>query len=195
MDAPRLNWLKARLDEQPDRPSMIFMHHPPFPTGLQHMDSINCRNAPAMAEILRGRPTSSASPAVTITADPDPLGRHDRQRVALGRPPGRARPKSARRRHLHHGAAGYHMHLWQPEAGLITHTAFIGQFSGPHPFLLDPDTPPSRTRTQHQRRTPRPDPPAVICDGGVSRAVDRRQPRRASSCAMASATRRLPSGE
>src|SRR2546430_602607 len=55
MDAPRLNWLKARLDEQPDRPTMIFMHHPPFPTGLQHMDSINCRNAPAMAEILSGR--------------------------------------------------------------------------------------------------------------------------------------------
>jgi Icc protein len=36
---------------------------------------------------------------------------------------------------------GYHLHLWQPEAGLITHTAFVGQFSGPHPFLLDPDYP------------------------------------------------------
>ena len=24
---------------------------------------------------------------------------------------------------------GYHMHLWQPDAGLITHTAFIGEFS------------------------------------------------------------------
>ena len=55
MDAPRLAWLKARLDEQPDRPTFIFMHHPPFPTGLQHMDSINCRNAPAMAALLKGR--------------------------------------------------------------------------------------------------------------------------------------------
>jgi len=36
---------------------------------------------------------------------------------------------------------GYHLHLWAPETGTITHTAFIGSFSGPHPFLLDPDYP------------------------------------------------------
>ena len=36
---------------------------------------------------------------------------------------------------------GYHLHLWAPETGTITHTAFIGSFSGPHSFLLDPDYP------------------------------------------------------
>jgi hypothetical protein len=36
---------------------------------------------------------------------------------------------------------GYHLHLWAPESGTITHTAFVGSFSGPHPFLLDPDYP------------------------------------------------------
>ena len=84
MDAPRLDWLKARLDEQPDRPTLIFMHHPPFPTGLQHMDSINCRNAPAMAAILKGREQHRAGrlrPSSPL--DPDPLGRHDRQRGAV----------------------------------------------------------------------------------------------------------------
>ncbi|MFI5002746.1 MAG: phosphodiesterase, partial [Reyranellales bacterium] len=55
LDAARLDWLRARLDEQPDRPTLIFMHHPPFPTGLQHMDSINCRDEGGMAEILKGR--------------------------------------------------------------------------------------------------------------------------------------------
>ena len=69
MDAPRLAWLKARLDEQPDRPTFVFMHHPPFPTGLQHMDSINCRNAPATGRDAEGpRATSSASPAAITTA-------------------------------------------------------------------------------------------------------------------------------
>lgn len=36
---------------------------------------------------------------------------------------------------------GYHLHLWTPDTGTITHTAFSGSFSGPLPFLLDPDYP------------------------------------------------------
>ena len=69
MDAPRLAWLKARLDEQPDRPTFIFMHHPPFPTGLQHMDSINCRNGAGDGrDAEAAATTSSASPAAITTA-------------------------------------------------------------------------------------------------------------------------------
>ncbi len=34
----RLAWLEARLAEAPERPTLIFMHHPPFQTGLWHMD-------------------------------------------------------------------------------------------------------------------------------------------------------------
>ncbi len=36
---------------------------------------------------------------------------------------------------------GYHLHLWQPDTGVITHTAFTGNFAGPYPFLLDPEYP------------------------------------------------------
>jgi 3',5'-cyclic AMP phosphodiesterase CpdA len=142
MDAARLAWLKARLDEQPDRPTAIFMHHPPFPTGLGHMDSINCRNAPAMADLLRQRQNiervacghhhrsiqirwagtiGSVSPSVAHQVVLDLLP-HEDATFAMEPP-------------------GYHLHLWQPGAGLITHTAFVGKFSGPHPFLLDPDYP------------------------------------------------------
>jgi len=142
MDAPRLNWLKARLDEQPDRPSMIFMHHPPFPTGLQHMDSINCRNAPAMAALLSGR----------TNIERVACGHHHRSiQIRWAGTIGSVAPSVAHQVVLdlkpHDDATftmeppGYHLHLWQPDAGLITHTAFIGQFSGPHPFLLDPDYP------------------------------------------------------
>ena len=36
----RLGWLAARLAEQPDRPTLVLMHHPPFQTGIEHMDAI-----------------------------------------------------------------------------------------------------------------------------------------------------------
>ncbi len=142
LDSSRLAWLKARLDEQPERPTLIFMHHPPFPTGLQHMDSINCRDGAAMAEILKGR--SNIERVV--------CGHHHRSiQIRWAGTVGSVAPSVAHQVVLdlqpHDDATftmeppGYHMHLWEQPAGLITHTAFIGQFAGPYPFLLDPDYP------------------------------------------------------
>jgi 3',5'-cyclic AMP phosphodiesterase CpdA len=37
--AERLAWLEARLAEQPDRPTMVFLHHPPFASGIDRMDA------------------------------------------------------------------------------------------------------------------------------------------------------------
>lgn len=34
----RLAWLDATLAERPDIPTLIFMHHPPFPSAVGHMD-------------------------------------------------------------------------------------------------------------------------------------------------------------
>jgi 3',5'-cyclic-AMP phosphodiesterase len=34
----RLRWLADRLAEQPDRPTLIFMHHPPFASGIVFLD-------------------------------------------------------------------------------------------------------------------------------------------------------------
>lgn len=34
----RLAWLADRLAEAPDRPTLIFMHHPPFATGVDFLD-------------------------------------------------------------------------------------------------------------------------------------------------------------
>lgn len=33
----RARWLRARLDEQPDRPTLIALHHPPIDTGIAWM--------------------------------------------------------------------------------------------------------------------------------------------------------------
>ena len=142
MDAARLSWLEARLGEQPDRPTFIFMHHPPFPTGLQHMDSINCRNSLAMAELVRRYPNIERVAC----------GHHHRSiQIRWAGTIGSVAPSVAHQVLLdlqpHEDALfkmeppGYHLHLWQPESGVITHTSFIGQFAGPYPFLLDPDYP------------------------------------------------------
>ena len=141
MDAPRLQWLKERLDEQPDRPTFIFMHHPPFPTGLQHMDSINCRNSQALAELLGGR----------SNIERGACGHHHRSiQIRWAGTIGSVAPSVAHQVLLdlqpHEDALftfeppGYHLHLWHPEAGVITHTSFVGQFAT-YPFVLDPDYP------------------------------------------------------
>ncbi|MDP7547779.1 MAG: phosphodiesterase [Alphaproteobacteria bacterium] len=49
----RLDWLHERLGEQPDRPTIIFMHHPPFRTGLAKMDTVGLAEREARAAIVR----------------------------------------------------------------------------------------------------------------------------------------------
>jgi len=48
----RLAWLDARLKEVPDRPTVIFMHHPPFRTGLTFMDSMGLLGMDALARVV-----------------------------------------------------------------------------------------------------------------------------------------------
>jgi Icc protein len=40
LDEAQLNWLEAQLGAAPSRPTLIFMHHPPFRTGMGAMDEI-----------------------------------------------------------------------------------------------------------------------------------------------------------
>ena len=37
-DEARASWLKATLDEAPDRPTAVILHHPPIPSGIRWMD-------------------------------------------------------------------------------------------------------------------------------------------------------------
>jgi len=48
----RLRWLDETLSAQPDRPTFIFMHHPPFRTGINWMDSSGLHGGRAMKEIV-----------------------------------------------------------------------------------------------------------------------------------------------
>jgi 3',5'-cyclic AMP phosphodiesterase CpdA len=51
--ADRLAWLKEQLDAQPVKPTLIFMHHPPFRTGIWWMDAIGLRGARDLEDVVR----------------------------------------------------------------------------------------------------------------------------------------------
>ena len=53
----RLDWLAARLAEQPRRPTLVALHHPPFDTGLAAMDRIGLGpGRTEFAELIAGHP-------------------------------------------------------------------------------------------------------------------------------------------
>jgi len=54
--AERLAWLDARLGEAPARPTVVFMHHPPFVTGLPAMDAMGLEGSDELAGVIRGHP-------------------------------------------------------------------------------------------------------------------------------------------
>lgn len=56
LDDTRLDWLDARLDEQRDRPTLLFMHHPPLVSGLDIMDAIGLRGSAALCDIVLRHP-------------------------------------------------------------------------------------------------------------------------------------------
>jgi 3',5'-cyclic-AMP phosphodiesterase len=49
----RLRWLDETLSGRPDSPTLIFMHHPPFRTGVQWMDASGLQGGRMMEEVVR----------------------------------------------------------------------------------------------------------------------------------------------
>ncbi|WP_207457364.1 phosphodiesterase [Azospirillum sp. SYSU D00513] len=137
--AERLGWLEARLGEQPDRPTVVFQHHPPFATGIGHMDRIGLAGAGGQAEVIRRNPQVErvlcghvhrpiqARWAGTI-ASVAPSTAHQ---VALDL---REEAPSA----FVLEPPGFQLHRWDAGAGLlVSHTALMEGFDGPYPFFED----------------------------------------------------------
>ncbi|KVS39705.1 phosphodiesterase [Burkholderia ubonensis] len=133
----RLAWLAAQLDAARDRPVIVALHHPPFASGIGHMDAL--RLAPAAAAkldaLLRGYPnvervlcghvhrTMFARFGGTIaSAVPAPA-----HQVAFDL---RDHAPSAFR--LEPPAFAVHRHT--PDAGVITHHVYVDEGAGPYPF-------------------------------------------------------------
>jgi Icc protein len=139
LDAPTLQWLDATLARSPRWPALLFLHHPPFQTGISHMDRQNLLNAADFADIVRKHPrvqliaaghvhratlTTFADVAATIC--PAPNHAVDLDLGELRAPSFKVEPPA------------FHLHAWFPGDGfghVVTHCVPIGEFDGPHPFF------------------------------------------------------------
>jgi Icc protein len=139
LDAPTLQWLDATLGSSADRPALLFLHHPPFITGIWHMDRQNLLNSSELAPIVRRHPrvqliaaghvhraTLTMFAGVPATICPAPNHAVDLDLAELRQPSFKVEPPA------------FHLHTWFPEAGfgnVVTHQVSIGNFNGPHPFF------------------------------------------------------------
>ncbi|MFL5929664.1 MAG: phosphodiesterase [Gaiellaceae bacterium] len=58
LDAGRLAWLEAALDEAPETPTILALHHPPVTTGIPIVDEIGLAPADqrALGDVVEGHP-------------------------------------------------------------------------------------------------------------------------------------------
>jgi 3',5'-cyclic-AMP phosphodiesterase len=56
LDDERLGWLESKLAMEPKRPTLIFMHHPPFRTGIRALDALGFRGADEFGAIVARNP-------------------------------------------------------------------------------------------------------------------------------------------
>lgn len=49
----RLAWLEKRLQEEPAKPTLLFLHHPPAKTGMALFDTMLCRTPPFFEALVR----------------------------------------------------------------------------------------------------------------------------------------------
>lgn len=134
--AARLAWLDRRLADAPDRPTLLFMHHPPFATGIAHMDAQRCANATAFGAVVERHPQvvrllcghvhrAIQVPWHGITAS---IGASHSHAVALD-----LRPDGPSRFVLEPPAC--QLHAWTPDNTIVSHLSFIGNYGGAHPFF------------------------------------------------------------
>jgi len=129
--AERLAWLDQRLGEAPDRPTLVFMHHPPFVTGLAKMDTMGLRNPDDLAAVIARhlqverivaghlhRPivrrfAGTVASTCPSTAHQIALDLQPTEKLAIVMEP----PAIA-------------VHAWLPDgAGLVSHTVYVNDYS------------------------------------------------------------------
>lgn len=137
LDEASLAWLDRTLAGAPGHPTVVLMHHPPFKTYIGHLDKFGLRDPVPLAAVIERHPqvhailsghvhrpiqarfagtVASTSPSVAHQVPVD-LDTEAPSRFAMEPP-------------------AYRLHAFTPESGLASHTAYIGEFSGPHPFRM-----------------------------------------------------------
>lgn len=134
----RLQWLDETLTAAADRPTLVALHHPPFVTGIGHMDRVALSERgkaglaqviarhPQVERVISGhlhRPITVRFAGTVATTCPSPA-----HQVALDIAPDAADDYIME-------PPGFQLHWWNGRQ-LVTHTAVVGEFAGPYPFRV-----------------------------------------------------------
>jgi Icc protein len=129
----RLQWIEQTLAASPERATLVAMHHPPFATGIVPMDRMGLAGSADFAEIIRRHPQVERICCGHLHRAID--------RRFAGTVAGTA-PSTAHQAMLDlrpeeplsfvFEPPGYQLHLWGEDAGLVTHTAAIGDWPQLH---------------------------------------------------------------
>jgi 3',5'-cyclic AMP phosphodiesterase CpdA len=137
LDDARLAWLEAQLEAARGRPVVVALHHPPFLSGIGHMDRqrLDATSSARLADIVKRfdnvervicghvhRPIVTRFAGTIAMSVPAPA-----HQVALD---------------LRHNAPSsfrleppaFALHQYTRAAGLVTHHAYIDEGAGPFPF-------------------------------------------------------------
>jgi 3',5'-cyclic-AMP phosphodiesterase len=135
-------WFAQALADGNGKPTLVFMHHPPFRTGVPAMDPMMCRSAPSFAALITRHPeieriatghyhrpivvrwAGTVGFVAPSTAHQVALDMRDGEPTRLVmEPPGLA------------------LHVYQPGIGMVSHVAPIGDFGPIREFELAPEYP------------------------------------------------------
>ncbi len=132
----RLDWLEARLAES-DRPTLLFMHHPPFDCGISAVDeqyglkegrerlSELVRRHPNVERVMCGhvhRPIQVRWAGTMASIAPSTA-----HQASLDLRPGAPLLMKM-------DPPGIALHQWREGTGLVTHVSYVGNYDGPRPF-------------------------------------------------------------
>ena len=128
LEAGQLAWLSATLERDRNKPTLVMLHHPPFKTGIEHMDWSMLRNADDLAavisehdqveRVLAGHVHRAIQTrfAGTIAQIAPGTAHHVQLMLGAGRGGWAMEPP------------GFLLHVWNEDQGLITHQVPIGSF-------------------------------------------------------------------
>jgi len=140
--AVREAWFAHALGQGDGRPTLVFMHHPPFKTGVPAMDPMMCKTAPSFAALIARHPEIeriatghyhrpivvrwagtigfvAPSTAHQVVLD---LRESEPTRWALEPP-------------------GFALHVYRDGVGMVSHVVPIGDFGRANEFELPPEYP------------------------------------------------------
>ncbi|MDY0871880.1 phosphodiesterase [Dongia rigui] len=135
IDDERAAWLEQVLAAEPDRPTLIVMHQPPFDTGIPYMDPYACRNGARMAEIVARYPNVERIVCGHL---------HRAMQIRFGGTLLCTAPSTTTTIALQLDRAATDatyleppallLHHWKGDTGLVTHHIMIGNYPGPYSF-------------------------------------------------------------